>query len=478
MLEEPLSASRWVGLASQVLEALEGAHQRGLVHGDLRPGRLVLYKTGQAKLDGLGLAQLRPSPGEDESMLGVRCALSPECIRGRSAEARSDLYSLAASLVALSTGRPLFQDFPEGHLYETPDLTELPAPLRPWLARALAKSPSDRHDSAARMRRELHEILGIPSHQASPGVPEVAPEPEPQQPPKEEPTRLAPPPPPEGMVHVPGGELVSRLQSATVPIAPFHLAVHPVTNREYEEFVVATDAVPPPSWPGTRPPPELVDHPVVEVSMAEASAYAAWRGWRLPTDQPRWSDHHAGRDHAVVVDYALYSVPFALGECDLRIRSDRKTVKLYLGSQLVKTHPRQPQGGTCIDPQDLPPGKAALATRDATPLCEQGDRFGPHIGEYARRLAAGTLPWSRIRHVYALLGLARRFGSEAADDACARALEVDVVDVTRIKRMLENGLVRRGLLRSTPTPAEPAGTVLRFQRPKSAFATGGSDASA
>jgi hypothetical protein len=195
-------------------------------------------------------------------------------------------------------------------------------------------------------------------------------------------------------------------------------------------------------------------------------------------DQPRWSNHHVGRDHAVVVDYALYSVPFTLGQCGLRVRSDRKTVKLYKGAKLVKTHPRQPRGGTCIDAQDLPPGKAALATRDATSLCEQGDQHGPHVGEYARRLAAGPLPWSRIRHVYRLLGLARRFGGVATNEACARALEVDVVDVSKIQRMLENGLVRRGLLTAAPTPSEPAGTVLRFQRPTEAFRVGDPDATA
>lgn len=197
-----------------------------------------------------------------------------------------------------------------------------------------------------------------------------------------------------------------------------------------------------------------------------------------PWDQPRWGDFHVGRDHAVVVDYALYSVPFALGECDLRVRRDRKTVKFYLGARLVKIHPRQPAGGTRIDAADLPPGKAALATRDATSLCEQGDRFGPHVGEYARRLAAGPLPWSRIRHVYRLLGLARRFGPAATDEACARALELDVVDVSKIKAMLEKGLTRRKLLSSCPPPAPPSGKILRFARDAGEFRLGGSDASA
>jgi len=197
-----------------------------------------------------------------------------------------------------------------------------------------------------------------------------------------------------------------------------------------------------------------------------------------PYDQPRWGDYHVGRDHAVVVDYALYSVPHTLGECDLRVRRDRKTVKLYLGARLVKVHPRQPAGGTHIDAADLPPGKAALATRDATTLCEQAEQFGPHVGMYARRLTEGPLPWSRIRHVYRLLGLARRFGDAATDEACARALELDVVDVMRIQTMLEKGLERRKLLSSSPPPPAPTGTVLRFARDAREFRRGGSDASA
>lgn len=196
-----------------------------------------------------------------------------------------------------------------------------------------------------------------------------------------------------------------------------------------------------------------------------------------PYDTPRWSKHKVGRDHSIVVGHALYSVPHHLGQCELRVRSDRQLVKMYLDRRLVKSHPRQPQGGTSIDAQDLPPGKAALATRNATDLCEQGDAYGPHVGEYARKLAAGPLPWSRIRHVYRLLHLARRFGAAATDEACARALEVDVVDVTRIARMLEQGLVRRRLVTSSQPEATPSGKVLRFQRDKSAFRTGGSDAS-
>lgn len=199
-----------------------------------------------------------------------------------------------------------------------------------------------------------------------------------------------------------------------------------------------------------------------------------------PYDQPTWGTYRVGKDHAVLVEHGLYSVPYALDVCKLRVRTDRSTVKFYDGRKLVKVHPRLAVGGTLLDPVDLPPGKAALATRDPEPLVEQAAEFGPHVAEYARRLAEGPLPWSRFRFVYKLLGLARRYGAELADEACARALEVGVVDVMRVKRMLDKGLVDRRAVRGLPPPEPPKrGQVLRFQRDGREFRTrGGGDASA
>ena len=185
-----------------------------------------------------------------------------------------------------------------------------------------------------------------------------------------------------------------------------------------------------------------------------------------PYDEPRWSEIHAGRDHAVVVDHALYSVPHTLGEVDLRVRIDRATVKLYRGAQLVKVHPRKRPGESHIDPVDLPPGKAELATRDGASLHRQAALYGSHVGEYTLRLLDGPLPWTRMRQVYRLIGLARRHGGEYVDEACKRALELDVVDVKRIDRMLQRGLVQRGLLaRHAPPPPSPHKVIpLRFAR--------------
>lgn len=197
-----------------------------------------------------------------------------------------------------------------------------------------------------------------------------------------------------------------------------------------------------------------------------------------PYDRPRWTNHTVGRDHAVVVGYALYSVPFQLGQCELQVRSDRSTVKLYCNRRLVKTHPRQAEGGTQLDPADMPPEKAALAMRDGTPLCARAAKHGVHVGEYARLLMEGPLPWSRMRHVYRLLGLVDRYGPGLVDEACGRSLEVGVVEVIRVDRMLRKGLVTRTAALPPPPVPPPARDKrpLRFARDAAEFRTEAADA--
>lgn len=190
-----------------------------------------------------------------------------------------------------------------------------------------------------------------------------------------------------------------------------------------------------------------------------------------PYDQPRWTTHKVGRDHAVVVGYALYSVPFHYGKIPkLRVRSDRATVKLYLGRELIKVHPRQPKGGTQLDPADMPPEKAALAMRDGTSLCDQAAASGVHVGEYARRLLDSPARWSQMRHAYRLLDLVKRHGADAVDLACAAALALDVVEVIRIDRMLAKNLAGR----PPPVPSarqSSTTTALRFARDPAEFRT-------
>ncbi len=160
-------------------------------------------------------------------------------------------------------------------------------------------------------------------------------------------------------------------------------------------------------------------------------------------DTPRWVDLKVGRDHAVCVAEALYSVPHRLRGERLRVRFDRSTVKMYHRGGIVKVHPRESRGGSRIDPADLPPGTAELATRDTESLQHRAARSGEAVGEYARRVLEGDLPWTRMRHIYRLLGLCKRFGDSRVEAACRKALDLDVVDVLATFVMLPRSSKRQ-----------------------------------
>ncbi len=108
------------------------------------------------------------------------------------------------------------------------------------------------------------------------------------------------------------------------------------------------------------------------------------------------------------------------------------------------------------DPADLPDEVSAYALRDLDGLARRAAGYGPHIGAYAEAVLEHPLPWTKMRQIYRLLGLARRHGAEQADLACARALEVEVINVGLIERSLARGLEPAAL--EPMAPARPADT--------------------
>ncbi len=156
-----------------------------------------------------------------------------------------------------------------------------------------------------------------------------------------------------------------------------------------------------------------------------------------PFDVPTWSDPKVHRDFHVEVDKAIYSVPHHLVGRTLRARRDSNTVKLYLKGELVKVHARKPPGGKSTDPADMPTGKEIYATRDIERLGRMAADHGPSIGVYAAAILDTPLPWTKMRQVYRLLGLVKKWGPERVELACRRALEAEAVDVNLVSRMLE-----------------------------------------
>jgi hypothetical protein len=214
-----------------------------------------------------------------------------------------------------------------------------------------------------------------------------------------------------------------------------------------------------------RPAEVFAEHEAAALLPAPEGAYRV----------PIYVEVKVHRDYHVQVDRALYSAPEHLLGQRLQARADDELVKLFHRGQLVKTHPRQAPGRRSTDPADLPADKTAYAMRDLQRLISTAAGHGPNVGVYAERLLDHDLPWTKMRQVYRLFGLVKRYGAEPTDTACGRALDLDVVSVAKIASMLERAT------ENTPAPAPRAASGVasarfardpaEYRRPKPSWLT-------
>ncbi|HEX9030815.1 MAG TPA: IS21 family transposase [Streptosporangiaceae bacterium] len=182
-------------------------------------------------------------------------------------------------------------------------------------------------------------------------------------------------------------------------------------------------------------------------------------------DQPVFARVKVHKDFHVEVARSLYSAPERFLGRQLDARADSALVRLYHRGVLVKVHPRQQPGHRSTDPADLPAHKTTYAMRDVASLAAAARGHGDAVGAYAGALLDTDLPWTKMRQVYRLLGLVRRYGAGPVEAACARALEFDVISVTKIASMLEKATENQ------PPPAVPAVTATsRFARDPAEYA--------
>ncbi|MGD9755546.1 MAG: IS21 family transposase [Acidimicrobiia bacterium] len=189
-----------------------------------------------------------------------------------------------------------------------------------------------------------------------------------------------------------------------------------------------------------------------------------------PYDVPIYATAKVHRDHHIEVAKALYSIPGNLIGTRVDVRADRSLVRVFSRGQLIKVHPRQRPGGRSTDPADLPSERTIYAMRDLNALQRLAAGHGPAIGAYAAALLDTALPWTKMRQVYALLGLVKKWGPDRVNAACERALDAEAVNVGLIGRMLERGTETNG--ETTPVQQALPGTVVspRFARDDSHFA--------
>jgi len=170
----PLPWEDAISYTLQIAEALAHAHQRDVVHRDIKPSNVLVTYRGRAKLVDMGLARLQQEQQPDDLTasgvtLGTFDYISPEQARDpRSADVRSDLYSLGCTLYFMLTAEP---PFPEGNVFQKvlkhqgedpPDPREkrsdLPNGLVQILLKLLAKSPAQRYQRPEQLIHDLREL--------------------------------------------------------------------------------------------------------------------------------------------------------------------------------------------------------------------------------------------------------------------------------------------------------------------------------
>ena len=170
-LQGPLPPAKALRYATQIAQALEAAHAKGITHRDLKPGNILISASGVKLLD-FGLAKLTDPADPDATktmagtVMGTAAYMSPEQAQGLPTDARSDIFSFGLVLYELLSGRRAFAAETAlatmaAIVRDEPKPLDAPPALQSIVARCLRKSPADRFPSAADLRAALEQAAAV-----------------------------------------------------------------------------------------------------------------------------------------------------------------------------------------------------------------------------------------------------------------------------------------------------------------------------
>ena len=172
--EGALEPARALAICSQVANALDAAHAKGLVHRDVKPSNVLLDANEHVYLADFGLTRRldeQGGPAGEGRSVGTPAYLAPEQIEGGSVDGRTDVYSLGCLLYECLTGEAPFAGGSRlavawAHLEEEPPSAserrpELPEAIDAVIRKAMAKEPEDRYSTCAALITAAEEALGL-----------------------------------------------------------------------------------------------------------------------------------------------------------------------------------------------------------------------------------------------------------------------------------------------------------------------------